>query len=146
MIEANPPQESHANNDYGREKSATPIRKRPMSLCCSCHSHRSLKLFLIFCACCIVYVTSFGHIDNTCTNKNNNFKLLWSQCVNTWCLAKNNNTYWHLGTECKHPQSKLKVYQLIITKIHLIILFLLTMRILIRNPSKFSLLLLHICR
>ena len=25
MIEANPPQESHANNDYGREKSATPL-------------------------------------------------------------------------------------------------------------------------
>ena len=79
MIEANPPQESYANNDYGREKSATPIRKRPMSLCCSC------------------------------------------QCVNTRCLAKNKNTYWHLGRKCEHPQLKLNVSQLIITKIHLII-------------------------
>ena len=25
MTEANPPQESHSNDDYGREKSATPV-------------------------------------------------------------------------------------------------------------------------
>ena len=67
------------NNDYGREKPATPIRKRPKSLCFSC------------------------------------------QCVNTRCLAKNNSTYWHLGTECEHPQLKLNVFQLTITKIHIII-------------------------
>ena len=41
-------------------------------------THRRLKLFLIFCACCIVCVRTFRHIDNTCTSKNNNFKLLWS--------------------------------------------------------------------
>ena len=47
--------------------------------------------------------------------------LFLSMCVNTRCLAKNNNTYWYLGIECEHPQLKLNTSQLIITKIHLII-------------------------
>ena len=37
MTEANPLQESLANGDYGRENTTAPIRKRPMSLWCSCH-------------------------------------------------------------------------------------------------------------
>ena len=79
MTEANPPQESHANNDYGRENPLPPLETADV-----------VMLFL-------------------------------SQCVNTRCLAKNNNTYWHLSTEYEHPKLKLNVSQLIITKIHLII-------------------------
>ena len=45
--------------------------------------------------------------------------LFLSLCVNTRCLAKHNNTYWRLGTECEHPQLKLNVSQLTITKTHL---------------------------
>ena len=37
MIEANSPQESHANDEYGRENKI-PILKGPMSSCCSCPS------------------------------------------------------------------------------------------------------------
>ena len=48
--------------------------------------------------------------------------LFLSLCVNTRCLAKNNNIYWHLGTECGHSQLKLNVYQLTITKTYLILL------------------------
>ena len=56
--------------------------------------------------------------------------------MNTRCLAINNNNYWHPGIECEHPQLKLNVSQLTITK-HLLII---TGLNLIRNTSNFSLL------
>ena len=39
--------------------------------------------------------------------------------INSRCLAKTNNIFRHLGTECEHPQLKLKVSQLTVTQTHL---------------------------
>ena len=63
--------------------------------------------------------------------------------VDSGCLVKNNNIYWHTIPKCKHPELEMKVSQLTTTKHILSYLFTLKGLILIRNPSKSSNFLCH---
>ena len=90
MMEANLPQESHANDDYGREKSATPIRKLA----------DVIMLFLSQC------------INTRCLAKNKQHLLasrygMRASSIKTECIPTDHHNYTSYAT-CLYSQGSLK--------------------------------------